>query len=512
MAQRAIRKRDAKARSFGPTLIVVLILATALAMLLPAAVGFSLREHELARPFLYSAGLLASIAALTHLATRAGLRGRRSALSHPFPILTLSFLLLPALMAIPMTEALPGMRFLDAWFEMLAAFTTTGASLLEGEVGRSLDLWRATVAWGGGLFTLVTITALLVPLNLGGAELFRGQIGGSVRLLHPGLDYTLQEEDADAKALQRLREQVRVILPAYLALTLGLWVALSILGNPPLIALMLAMSTMATSGIIPSGTEFSVPSEVLIACFLILALSRRLWPGAGVFHQHGLRKRNDPELLLALGILGLVVSVTALDAFLGPQARFADHLAHIWAHGFTSLSFLTTTGFISTASGGLETVFPGPSGMVLLGLALFGGGVATTAGGLKLMRVFSLGWQAQREVAKLLHPDSVGGDGPRLRSLRREGAFLAWLFLMVFILSLTTLTASLTVAGLSLEDAVIFATAALTTTGPLVQIAASEPLAWSALGSAAKAILAFGMVLGRLELLLLLSILWRRLG
>ena len=256
----------------------------------------------------------------------------------------------------------------------------------------------------------------------------------------------------------------------------------------------------------------SMPTEILIAACLIMALSRRLWPHAGVFYQHGLRKRHDPELLLALGVMSIVVLAITLETLFGPQAGILDHLARIWAHGFTALSFLTTTGFISAVTGGFEHVFPGPSGMVLLGLALFGGGVATTAGGLKLMRVFSLGWQAQREVSKLLYPDSVGGDGPRLRSLRREGAFLAWLFLMVFILSLTTLTASLTIVGMSLEHAVIFASAALTTTGPLVQIAASEPLAWADLGGMAKAILAFGMVLGRLELLLLLSVFWRRLG
>ncbi|MCH8466990.1 MAG: TrkH family potassium uptake protein [Roseinatronobacter sp.] len=494
----------------GPLIMVALIGVTAMAMLLPAAVGFTLREHALARAFLYSAALLGSLAGMIYLAARAN-PSRDGALSHPFSILTLAYLLLPALMAVPLTEAIPGMRFGDAWFEMLSAFTTTGASLLEGTTSRSVDLWRATVAWGGGLFVVVCVMALLVPFNLGGVELLRGQIGGAMRVTEPGQAQTNFQESDESRNLQRLRDQVSVIAPAYLGITLVLWVGLSMAGNPPLVALMLAMSTLSTSGIVPVGVSTSVPSEILIALVLVFALSRRLWPGARALSADQSPKRQDPELMLAAVIVALIVLALVLHALIRPgPGGFVTHLADIWAHGFTALSFLTTTGFVSSASGGLSQVFSGPAGLMLMGLALFGGGVATTAGGLKLMRVFALGWQARREVSKLVYPDSVGGDGPRLRSLRREGAFAAWLFLMIFIFALTSLTAGLTLAGLTLEKAAVFAVAALTTTGPLPLIAAAEPLYWGELGEGAKILLGFGMLLGRLELLLLLSVLWRR--
>ncbi len=490
--------------------MVTLIGVTALAMLLPAAVGFTLREHALARAFLYSAALLGSLAGMIYLAARAN-PFDDGPLSHPFAILTLAYLLLPALMAVPLTEAVPDMRFGDAWFEMLSAFTTTGASLLEGGTSRGVDLWRATVAWGGGLFVLVSVMALLVPFNLGGVELLRSQTEGANLIVEAGQNQTLFQDSDQSRNLQRLRDQLSVIAPAYLGVTLVLWVGLSMLGNPPLVALMLAMSTLSTSGIVPVGVVTSVPSEALIALVLVFALSRRLWPGARALSADQSPKRQDPELMLAASILALVVMALVLRAIFAPgPGGFVAQLADIWAHGFTALSFLTTTGFISAASGGLAQVFSGPAGLVLMGLALFGGGVATTAGGLKLMRVFALGWQARREVSKLVYPDSVGGDGPRLRGLRREGAFAAWLFLMIFIFALISLTAGLTLAGLTLEEAAVFAIAALTTTGPLPLIAAAEPLYWAALGDGAKIMLGFGMVLGRLELLLLLSVLWRR--
>ena len=491
-------------------IMVALIGATAVAMLLPAAVGFTLREHHLARAFLYSAALLVIVGGLIHLATRAR-RAQGGALSHPFMILTLAYVLLPALMAIPMTAAVPGMRFGDAWFEMLSAFTTTGASLLEGAGSRSLDLWRATVAWGGGLFVLISVVALLAPLDLGGVELFRVKsVVGAVADPAMQAQFGVSDPSAD-RNIERLHDQLRLIAPAYLGLTLVLWVALSMAGNPPLVALMLAMSTLSTSGIAPAGALDSVLTEALIAGFLIFAVSRRFWPGRTALHPLGATRLRDPELVLAASILGLICFALGLRVVFGStQAGFVENLSMIWAHAFTSLSFLTTAGFVSTVSGGLETVFPGPTGIVVMGLALFGGGVATTAGGLKLMRVFALGWQARREVSRLLYPDGVGGDGTQLRSLRRDGAFAAWLFLMVFIFSLTSVTAFLTIAGLPLEDAMVFAVAALTTTGPLPDIAASEPLHWATLGDGPKVILGAAMLMGRLELLLLLSVLWAR--
>lgn len=497
-------------RAHTPVILVVLMAVTAAAMLLPAAVGFTLREHALARAFLYSSVLLGGITTLLYLATRAVSRVPRS-MAHPFSILTLTYFLLPCLMAIPLTEAVPGISFGDAWFEMLSAFTTTGASVLEGEVSRSLHLWRATVSWGGGLFILVSVMALLAPLNLGGVELFRGQFSDGTSPVQDFRRATLGEVDAQDRTLQRLRDQVRLVAPFYTGLTLLLWVALSMAGNPPLIALMLAMSTVSTSAIAPEGALTSVLSESLIACVMVFALSRRFWPGARALAEAGSRKRHDPELLLATGVITIVVGAMVFrSVFVHSSLSFSDQLAMIWAHGFTALSFLTTTGFVSTASGGLETVFSGPSGMVALGLALFGGGVATTAGGLKLLRIVALGWQAQREVSKLVYPESIGGDGPRLRALRREGAFSAWLFLMIFIFSLTILSATLTISGLTLEDALVFSVAALTTTGPLPEIAASAPLQWTGLSDLQKTLLGVGMLMGRLELLLLISVFWRR--
>ncbi|HRK43758.1 MAG TPA: potassium transporter TrkG, partial [Gemmobacter sp.] len=190
-------------------------------------------------------------------------------------------------------------------------------------------------------------------------------------------------------------------------------------------------------------------------------------------------------------------------------------LAAGWGAAFTALSFLSTTGFASaeweTARlwSGMET-----HGLILLGLAIMGGGVATTAGGVKLLRVYALVLQGQGELQRLVHPRVVTGGGTLARHLRGEGARMAWVFFMLFAISIAVVTAALTLAGLDFETALIAGLAGLTTTGPLIVHAAEMPIRLMDMPLAAKAILGGAMVLGRIEALALLAVLapqsWRR--
>jgi trk system potassium uptake protein TrkH len=143
-----------------------------------------------------------------------------------------------------------------------------------------------------------------------------------------------------------------------------------------------------------------------------------------------------------------------------------------------------------------------------------GGGVATTAGGVKLLRIYALLRHGQREMERMVHVNSVGGGGPEDRRIRTRGAYLAFVFFMLFALSLAAVAALLGLAGLRIEAVTILAVAALTNTGPLAAVGGDTPILWSSLGDAAKAITAAAMVLGRLEAIALLALFnpdfWRR--
>jgi trk system potassium uptake protein len=106
-----------------------------------------------------------------------------------------------------------------------------------------------------------------------------------------------------------------------------------------------------------------------------------------------------------------------------------------------------------------------------------------------------------------VHPHSIGGHGPVARRLRREGAYLAWIFFMIFGLSIAGVTAALTLTGLGFQDALIYGIACLTTTGQLADAVGDAPLSYGKLDSVPMAILGVAMVLGRLEILAVFALL-----
>ncbi len=116
---------------------------------------------------------------------------------------------------------------LNAWFEMISSFTTTGATLYDdpARLAPSLHLWRALVGWLGGFFVLLSAVAILAPLNLGGFEVISGGVVGAGQ---PGHRADHPHGRSVAATAPRSRWP---IFPVYGGLTLALWVALLIGGR-----------------------------------------------------------------------------------------------------------------------------------------------------------------------------------------------------------------------------------------------------------------------------------------
>lgn len=149
-----------------------------------------------------------------------------------------------------------------------------------------------------------------------------------------------------------------------------------------------------------------------------------------------------------------------------------------------------------------------------MGLAVFGGGVATTAGGVKLLRVYSLYKHGLREMEKLVQPSSIGGAGRHGRRFRRQGAYAAWVFFMLFAMSIAGVMLGFSlIGGMDFEEGMILTISALSTTGPLVNLAGEAPLNLAELGDPGRWLLCAAMILGRLETLVVVALLnpefWR---
>ncbi|NHB77438.1 TrkH family potassium uptake protein [Rhodobacter sp. M37P] len=487
-------------------LLVILLGLSGLIAFVPALYALGADDYENARDFLYSGLILLVVTVMLGIAT-AAYSPRDLATSH-LAALALAYAVLPLALALPLAEALADTTLVNAWFEMTSAFTTTGASVYAPQrLADAIHLWRATVGWFGGFLTLLAAYAILAPLNLGGNEVISGRTPGR------GAKGAAQVTRI-ADPTQRLTRFALTLFPVYLALTVLLWCALLILGETGISALIHAMGTLSTSGI--SGqTAFQasgagVPGELAVFAFLIFAVTRRAFPGIRL-SENRRPLLQDPELRLAALLLSAVALVLFFRhwVYVGEAGApsVLDALNALWGILFTAASFLTTTGYISSDwQTAAEWSGIGTPGLVLMGLAIVGGGTATTAGGVKLLRVHALLRHGERELERIVHPNSIGHGGPDARRLRREGAQLAWVFFMLFATSIAVVMACLLLAGVKFEPAMVLAIASLTTTGPLAEIGAAQPIAYATLSDPVKLILGFAMVLGRLETLALLAL------
>lgn len=490
-------------------LLVVLIGLTGGLALLPALYAVGTDQTAVGRDFLWS-GLIILIGTVILGIATAAYNPRNLARSH-LAALVGAYSVLPPVMALPLVEVVPDTTFANAWFEMLSAFTTTGATVYDpARLPDAVHLWRALVGWFGGFIILLAAYAILAPLNLGGSEVASGRVPG--RGAEGAWQVTRTAEPTERLVRFGLR-----LFPIYAALTFLLWVALLIAGEVGITALILAMGTLSTSGILgqsSAGTGGSgAIGEVLILVFLVFAITRRALPlpTAGP-SRAGRSIFGDVELRLAAGIILGVTMILFLRHWLRIDAGVtpvdeAEALPSLWGVFFTVTSFLTTTGYISgewQTGAGWSGI--GSPGLVLLGLAIIGGGTATTAGGVKLLRVYALLRHGERELDRIIHPSSVGRGGGEARRLRREGAQLAWVFFMLFAASIAVTTALLTLTGVAFEPALILAIAALTTTGPLAEVSSADPIAYASLATGVKAILGVAMIVGRLETLALLAL------
>lgn len=495
---------------------VVLTGLAALAMFVPAIHAVVMDQHRVARAFFYPATLVLILTVMVALAT-AGWKPHNAARSH-LRSFVLAYAFLPPVLALPFAEAVRDTTYFNAWFEMVSAFTTTGATLYDtpGRLPDSVHLWRGLVGWLGGFFVLVAATGILASQHLGGFELYAPRAIGRVRL-EPG-----QTGPTTDPAVRLLRHAL-TLLPVYAGLTGLVWLALLLAGDPGLVALMHAMAALSTSGITPLPHLADAPSgflgEAIIGLALVFALTRRLMPGAARIETEAPLWR-DPELRVGLSFLVAVPVALFLRHWIGAiEGQLTSDLVQavqaLWGALFTVLSFLTTTGFESAgwvdarAWSGMDAPW-----LILLGLAMMGGGVATTAGGVKLLRIYALYKLGIREMDRLSEPSSVGGGGPAARQMRGEGAFIAFVFFMLFALALGVVNLLLALFGIPFERAVVLSVSALTTTGPMASASRLGDTSWATLVPGAKVVLAAAMVLGRLETVALLAFLlptaWRR--
>ncbi|TXT42075.1 MAG: trk system potassium uptake protein TrkH [Spirochaetes bacterium] len=409
-----------------------------------------------------------------------------------FFFVTFSWLMASLLAALPFSLSGFIPSYVDAFFEVMSGFTTTGASILTNIeiLPRSLLLWRATTHWLGGMGIVVLTVAIFPLLGFGGLRLMEAEAPG------PSVD----------KITPRVSATAKIYWFIYLGLTAAQTVLLMLGGMDWFDALCHTFATVATGGFGTKNTSIAYYNspyfDAVIMLFMLLAgmnftLHFRIIMGKG---KMAIR---DPELRAYLLIFGLSSLVIALD--LRGHGLFSNFANALRFAGFQSASILTTTGF-ATAD---FAHWPPASQIVLFFLMFIGGCAGSTGGGIKVIRIVTLFKMAFTEMRYLMNPKGVYAIFVNGKALRKnvvyDTAALVFLYFAFMIVSFV-------VVGLGGYDITTSVTATLANLGNIGPgFALVGPTAnYSIFPWWIKLWLSFAMLVGRLEVYTVLVLFTRR--
>jgi len=419
-------------------------------------------------------------------------RDRRMRVRDGFLVVSAAWLLASLFGAVPYVLA-DALSPVDALFESVAGFTTTGSTVLTDieAAPRALLLWRSLTQWLGGMGIIVFAIAVLPMLGIGGMQLFRAEMPG------PTTD----------KLTPRIAATARRLWLIYVGLTVLAGLALLRAGLGPFDALCHALTTLATGGFSTKNASigaFGRPAvEWVVIVFMLLAgtnfaLHYRILVGRG-----GAVLR-DGELRF---YLGTALALTAAVAWVLHGAGQGEHaLRHA---AFQVVSILTTTGY-GTAD---YEVWPGLASFVFLPLLVFGGMAGSTSGGIKSLRLL-IGLRALRTLMlRLSHPLAVRNVRYAGRPVDDDVVSGVAVFVFAYLWIATAAALVVASAGYDVTTSLSAALTAIGNVGPgLGAVGPTDTFAH--LPGYAKLALAFCMLAGRLEIFTLLVLceprFWRR--
>jgi trk system potassium uptake protein len=453
------------------------LIMTAL-MLCVSAAAWIWRDPELPI-FLTSAAIMATLGT----AMVALCRGSQfSLVSRQLYLLTsASWLMMSLGGALPLFLSHHDVAFTDAWFEAVSGITTTGSTVFSGLelLPPSLLLWRSILQWLGGLGVIGMAVSILPFLRVGGMRLFH-----------------TESSDWSDKSMPRIQTLARALLVTYLTITAACTLSYWLAGMSGFDAVNHAMTTVSTGGFATDDRSMGrFDSTVLwIATSFMLLGAVPFTMIIGFARRPRLATLNNQQVI---GLLGIVAAVTALLSLYlviqGSHTPF-EALTH---SSFNLVSVITTTGYASS-----DYTLWGSFSVALFFVVMFIGGCSgSTSGGMKIFR-FQLSYLFLRsQVRKLVHPNGVFVTQYAGKPVADDIILSAIAFSFLFFLCLAGFTLILAMMGLDLVTSLTATATALTNVGPGLGNIVGPAGNFSSLPGAAKWLLSFAMLLGRLELM-----------
>jgi len=431
-------------------------------------------------PDFYALGISALITAAAGLLMRMFTPFRAEiSLVESFALVTLAWFVAGAFGALPYYFYGVFDSYLNAYFESISGFTTTGATLIENIEAqpRGLLLWRSFTQWLGGMGIIVLFVALLPRLGFRGMNLFRAEM--------PGV-FT-------DRVVPRIAEMAKRLWFIYVGFTGALMVLLMLVGVSFYNAISHALTTMPTGGFSPlndsiAGLENPLAEIIIIVFMLMAGINFALY--YQVLRREYADFYRNPELRFYLSLAAISVVLVTIN--IGAHYELGESIR---TGAFQVVSILTTTGY-TTAD---FDAWPFFSKILLLLFMFLGGSGGSTSGSMKQVRIILLLKYAYREIYRIIHPAAFTKVKLGDRSVSDDILRNVIGFVIIYITAFALAALALAGMGLDLETATSAVAATLGNVGPgLGEVGAEHT--FQVVPPLGKGILCFMMVLGRLEI------------
>ncbi len=398
-----------------------------------------------------------------------------------YVIVALAWILFSAFGAIPfvMSQDIP--RYIDAFFETVSGFTTTGSSILNDieALSHASLLWRSFSHWIGGMGILVFVLAFL-PLSSGRSmHIMRAEMPGPVV----------------GKLVSKVRVTARILYIIYGLLTALETILLMAGGLPFFDSLLNSFATAGTGGfaIYNSSIAYydSAYVDGVITVFMIL-----FGINFNLIYLAFLGKIKDAlkseELHWYLGLIGISTLVITFNIV----SQYGDQLATAFRYAvFQVSSIITTTGFVTAD----YEQWPMLSQIIIVCLTFIGACAGSTGGGIKVSRIMMIVKNAKAELKRLVHPRSVSYVELEHQAVEPEVINNVYSYLTIYVIVFVVSMLLLSLQGLNFESIFTAVATCINNVGP--GLGAVGPTSnFASLSDLSKLVLSFDMLAGRLEI------------
>ena len=444
-------------------------------MFVPAAADMTVGNDEW-QVFAASAALTLFIGIMMVVMNRS--ERRNLSLRQAFILTTLSWLVMPAVAALPLYFGNLGLSYTDAFFEAMSGLTTTGSTVLVGlDYGMpGLLLWRGIWQWLGGIGIIAMAVAVLPLLQVGGMQLFR-----------------MESSDTSDKVMPRAAQIVTGISVVYVVLTLICALLYWSFGMTGFDAVAHAMTTIATGGFSTHDASIGFFHDARIDLTATLFMIIGSLPF--VLYLQALRGR--PGNLMADSQVRWFLTIVALSigavSFWLLDSSDESSLHLVRAAAFNVVSIITGTGY---ATADFNAWGPFPAAIIFF-LMFVGGCAGSTTCGMKVFRFQVLHATALCQMRRLLQPHGVFIPYYNNRAIPEEVTTSVLGFFFLYGIAFALLAIGLGLCGLDFITATSGAATAISNVGPGLGPTIGPAGSFAPLPDGAKWLLSFGMLLGR---------------